>query len=296
MLGIRAQEVNSLITQSDIVVEPEVVPNQILYSGNLKSFFEKLNRKQTKINIVHVGDSHIQADLFTGKIRERLQTEFGNGGLGFSFPYRLAKTNGNGLITYTSNSDWNSYRNIYSVNGNAVGLSGIALNAKKDDFAVEINVRNSKYNFTKLKIFTPENTRMFDVATASKTIELVQKQPQKINHRIKKGEVISTIASKYGVTLEQIKKENNLKSNLIRAGKILYIPSGVMTNKTIQRSEFISLELEDKKYYHEFNSLEELSKIYLLPHSNSNRLSTLIFRRKFKIFIRFNQGLSKQLT
>ncbi|WP_430613594.1 GDSL-type esterase/lipase family protein [Flavobacterium sp. JP2137] len=257
--------------------------NEILNAEVLKPFFQKVEqlqqRKSGKINIVHVGDSHIQADLFTGKIRELLQSEWGNGGLGFSFPYKLAKTNGNGYVTYSSDSEWNSYRNIYPLNGSVVGLSGIALSPKKKDFFIEITLREPRFQFTKMKIFTPGNEASYDVATASKTIVVEQKVPQKINHRIKKGEAIGSIAKKYGVTLEQIKKANSLKGNLIHAGKVLYIPSNLVETKSVSRSEFIPLETEAKSQYHEFNNSSALSKIYLLPNKNADtyNLNGLVF-------------------
>lgn len=44
--------------------------------------------------IVHIGDSHIQADWFSGKLRNLLQEQYGNAGVGLLFPYRQIKTNG----------------------------------------------------------------------------------------------------------------------------------------------------------------------------------------------------------
>lgn len=43
--------------------------------------------------IVHIGDSHIQADWFSGKLRNLLQEHYGNAGVGLLFPYRQIKTN-----------------------------------------------------------------------------------------------------------------------------------------------------------------------------------------------------------
>ncbi len=46
-------------------------------STSLKGFYEKLYQlNQTKfgrVNVVHIGDSHIQADHFSGAIRQKLQ-------------------------------------------------------------------------------------------------------------------------------------------------------------------------------------------------------------------------------
>lgn len=44
-------------------------------------------------NIVHIGDSHIQADYATARVRKHLQTVFGSAGRGLVVPFRLAGTN-----------------------------------------------------------------------------------------------------------------------------------------------------------------------------------------------------------
>lgn len=250
----------------------------------LKLVFEKLNylekNKLGKVNIVHIGDSHIQADLFTGVVRKNLQQRFGNGGSGFSFPHNFAKTNGGHYIKYSSNTQWISRRNIYPPDGSAVGLSGIALSAK-NNFVIDINVRDTAYNFNTLKIITPGNSNNFDVATSSKTIVVESTVPKSITHKIKSGEALSIIADKYNVSVTAIKKLNGLKTNAIRAGKILKIPSGEMQKKEISRSEFISLPLQKNSLSHKFYSEELLSKIYLLSNTEADNynLSGLVFEK-----------------
>lgn len=44
-------------------------------------------------------------------------------------------------------------------------------------------------------------------------------------HKIKSGESLSTIARKHGVTVDQLRKANNLKGDNIRAGETLKVPS-----------------------------------------------------------------------
>lgn len=45
------------------------------------------------VTIVHIGDSHIQADGNTGRVRLNLQKEYGNAGRGLMTPLRIAGTN-----------------------------------------------------------------------------------------------------------------------------------------------------------------------------------------------------------
>ncbi|MDM1549589.1 peptidoglycan-binding protein, partial [Empedobacter falsenii] len=167
LIGSFAQ-VSSLRTNefSDEEVESvngEGIGNKIYYAEQLKTFFEKVQKmirsKEGKINIVHIGDSHIQADFFSGRMRSLLQDRFGNGGLGFAFPYKLAKTNGNSLVRYSSNAEWSSYRNIFPVKDAQVGLSGIALSTNNSNAVIELSVRDASYGFSRMKVFTPSNKK-----------------------------------------------------------------------------------------------------------------------------------------
>ena len=280
--GKSAAQVDSLAVVMDSIavdtVEVVVGNNIITNTSSLNLFFEKLysleKEKGGKVNIVHIGDSHIQADLMTGIIRKTLQARFGNAGAGFTFPHRLAKTNGGHYVSFSSNASWNSRRNIYSPEaGMEVGLSGIALETR-ENFVVEVNVRDDSYDFNTIKIITPGNSSSFDVATSSKTIVLESTVPKKITHKIKSGEVLGSIADKYDITVSQLKKANGLRSDNIRAGRTLKIPTGQMQKKEVKRSEFIPLPITADSLSNYYHSDEALSKIYLLPN-NSRKEYTL---------------------
>lgn len=290
LLGAKATaQVDSIAVVMDSIVadttEIVVGDNIITNSSSLKLFFEKLyfleTQKGGKVNIVHIGDSHIQADLMTGIIRKTLQARFGNGGCGFTFPHQLAKTNGSYNVRFNSNASWNSRRIIYAPEaGMEVGLSGIALETR-ENFVVELNVRDTAYQFNTLKIITPGNAPGFDVATSSKTIVLESTVPKKITHKIKKGEVLGSIADKYNITVSQLKKANGLKSDNIRAGRTLKIPTGVMQKREVKRSEFIPLPITADSLSNYYHSDDALSKIYLLPNNDRKEytLSGLVLEK-----------------
>ena len=123
----------SLCAQSDsLFVEidtTEVITaiNEIKNNKVLNPIFEKLvnlqKSKVGKLNIVHIGDSHIQADLFSGLMRKNLQQQFGNAGRGLVFPHSLVKTNGTGDVRFSSNQTWESQRNIYPNTGKLWGIA-----------------------------------------------------------------------------------------------------------------------------------------------------------------------------
>ena len=74
----RAQTIDSSYVEIDSVsvdtVEVDLPDNGILNSKSILKFYQKLAKLETnegvqKINIVHIGDSHIQADLMTNVVR-----------------------------------------------------------------------------------------------------------------------------------------------------------------------------------------------------------------------------------
>lgn len=281
-LPVNAQKDSTLVVVDTLVVAEdttEVIGKHIITNTSaLKLFFEKLyevdKEKAGKINIVHIGDSHIQGEAMTGYIRTALQERFGNGGLGFVFPYRLAKTNGGRYVRFESNTTWASRRNIYPVEaGLEAGLSGIALKTRDKDFAVELTVRDSAYKFNWIKVITPQNYPLFDVATTSRTIVLESKAPKKIVHKIKNGEVLGSIANKYGVSISELRRANGLKGDNIRAGKTLKIPTNEVERREVRRSEFEPISLSTDPLANFYYSPKPLSKIYILPNKGQSEFN-----------------------
>lgn len=259
--------------ENNTVIEATTPINELEGEAYLNEFYKKLyhleQKKQGRVSVVHIGDSHIQADLLTGKLRTLFQSNFGNAGLGFTFPYKLAKTNGNHFVRYTSNVPWTAYRNIYPINGATVGLSGIAFTTTQKDFALEVEVRESPYNFTKLKVFSPEKQAAFDVAISEKKVLVESTEPKNITHKIKHGESLSTIARKYKISVNQLKRANNLTTNLIRIDKVLKIPTQERVSKPIEKSTFTPIALEAHEGWFQYTSANALSRVYLIPHTES---------------------------
>lgn len=204
----------------------------------LNPLFEKLYQLQAnekgKVNIVHIGDSHIQADMFTNVIRQALQAKFGNGGYGFTFPYSLAKTNGTSYIKYKSNTPWDSRRNIYPITDVCIGLSGIGLYTTNSDFEINIDA-NPLYTFNKIKLLYPVKGSSFKVLLPDVDNQNIvpQVEPEKpeskkanyIIHTVGSKETLYRISQNYNVPVEELKEINNLGSNTIRVGMDLKIPN-----------------------------------------------------------------------
>ena len=71
--------------------------NHIIRAENLGNFRHdiaalKEGRKEP-VRILHIGDSHIQAEFVTNELRRLMQEKYGNAGRGLMVPLRLAGTN-----------------------------------------------------------------------------------------------------------------------------------------------------------------------------------------------------------
>lgn len=116
--------------------EEEVEQNIFTNAEALSVFFDKLKGLENNVNrtvsVVHIGDSHIQADFFSGKVRQRLQTRFGNAGRGFVFPYKIAKSGGALDIRFRYTGAW-QYCNIMSNAATCnLGVAGFTVTATPD--------------------------------------------------------------------------------------------------------------------------------------------------------------------
>jgi len=141
----------------------------IINANTLYPFFEKLkdieNRK--KINILHIGDSHVQGNFFSSVARKTLQEKFGNGGAGFVFPYNLAKTNSgtNKFAGWSSQDLWSSCR-ISRKSGCSsqivFGISGYGLATEDNNFEISLEVPEY-WKFDKITLFYPNETPPFSL-------------------------------------------------------------------------------------------------------------------------------------
>lgn len=73
-----------------------------------------IDTKKGKLNMYHIGGSHLQADIYTHDVRTYLQTRWENltGERGWVFPFDLANTNNPGNYEFSSPNTWTAYRSV----------------------------------------------------------------------------------------------------------------------------------------------------------------------------------------
>ena len=71
--------------------------DSIRFASALEPFFSGLdslrNGTGTVLTVVHLGDSHLQAGYYSGKMMRLLQAQFGNAGRGWVAPFKLGRLN-----------------------------------------------------------------------------------------------------------------------------------------------------------------------------------------------------------
>jgi len=99
---------------------------------SLKDFFSALQAleegKDTVITIVHLGDSHVQAGAFPGRMMRLMQQQYGNAGRGWIAPLKISKSNEpDDYFISSSVKEWISGRAIQRNRKCPVGPGGLGI-------------------------------------------------------------------------------------------------------------------------------------------------------------------------
>ena len=119
-------------------------------NASFEPFFRKLDtlvfENKGKVRILHIGGSHLQADVISGRIREHLIKEYpgASAGRGFVFPYSAARTNTPASYASYYKGIWDKNKNVQREITKPLGLLGIAISTS--DPRAEITLLLDKYN------------------------------------------------------------------------------------------------------------------------------------------------------
>lgn len=115
-------------------------------------------------------------------------------------------------------------------NGNTADFkAGNAVSAKAADSTSEASsVANSEHDSANIDI---ANDR-FNLANTEASEENEPISQQSVTHKVKKGEVMASIAKRYGVSVKQIMAANSLKSSRVKAGQLLDIKTAAVKKPT----------------------------------------------------------------
>lgn len=129
-------------------------------------FFDKLKQSGVdKVKILHIGDSHIQADIYPSQVRRKLHATFGNSGRGMVFPYSAARTHaGTDYVTF-SRGRWDYAKNVQWQPKYELGISGITIHTKDKNASFMIKFKENVFENTTntLKIYCKKSKESFDL-------------------------------------------------------------------------------------------------------------------------------------
>ncbi len=108
--------------------------------------------KQCKENgnftVVHIGDSHIQPDGNTGRVRELFQKKYGDAGRGVIIPFRMAGTNEPRDYVIKSDDPFIRARLLGMPWPTRMGFTGVSLEPESYVFSVTLSVKSPCGFFT----------------------------------------------------------------------------------------------------------------------------------------------------
>lgn len=122
--------------------------NIIITNGeDFSSLRHKLKSPGSRVDILHIGDSHVQAEFSTQVTRDMLQFVYGDGGRGLVSPLKLASTNSPSDYRVESTSSWTASRVIKAGPGNDMGFNGLALKLRGASGNLTFTTRDDEETF-----------------------------------------------------------------------------------------------------------------------------------------------------
>lgn len=143
---------------------------------NYKHFYSKMDtlvfENKGQVRIIHFGGSHIQADVFSNRVRENLVKRYPGlaAGRGFVFPYSAARTNTPSSYASYYKGKWDMSKNVLKEITKPLGLLGIAVSTS--DPQAEISIFLNQYNSTPIWFFN--KVRVFGFSELNDVVPYVK--------------------------------------------------------------------------------------------------------------------------
>ena len=120
--------------------------------------------KNKKMSIVHLGDSHLQSDIFPGRMRKNLQAVLGDGGRGMMFAYGAANTYSSVEYASTYKGEWTYGKALIIPPKLPLGVSGMTVRTEDSTASLTFTFKNAvPTNYSKLKVFCKKDSLSYDL-------------------------------------------------------------------------------------------------------------------------------------
>ena len=111
-----------------------------------------------KINVLHIGGSHVQGGMFSNQVRrnlDKINNDF-QPSRGFIFPFNVAKTNNPTNYRVSYKGSWNAARNVQRNREIPLGVGGIAVYTQDPEAEINVflnpNEWDRRWDFDELKL------------------------------------------------------------------------------------------------------------------------------------------------
>lgn len=119
-------------------------------------------------SFLHIGDSHLQADIATGEVRRLFQSDYGNGGRGLIIPFRLAGTNEPTDYRFTLSGNAKASKLMKRPWDTDMSFTGIGISPKDHAFSLGIeNLGDNPDNFRFVRIYSTGEFNITDAKSQS---------------------------------------------------------------------------------------------------------------------------------
>ncbi len=167
--------------------------NEIEFFGDpkksqFKKFFAAIDSvaagRKRQVKMLHIGGSHIQADVWSGQLRTRLYEWFpkSGGARGFIFPQKLRHSNGSPTFRVNYTGEWSGAKCTVAKDTVPLGLAGVSATTTDSLATLEIILvddiahahAQSRFTFTRAKIFHNRGRYCHRILLADSTLRAVQ--------------------------------------------------------------------------------------------------------------------------
>ena len=197
-------------------------------SSKFEKFYDKMDSLAlfgaSKINIAHIGGSHIQADIFSNRVR----MNFAGSMPGFAsergvlFPYSAARSNNPRNYKIGYSGEWTRTQNSRRPINEKLGITGYAISTNDTDAYVsfELNPENysSSWEYNKLRLFAVVRDKNYIplLVVGNDTIPAVQKNDSyvfNLHNLASAGTVILGKAEDYNYYLQKYQEDSDSRFN-----------------------------------------------------------------------------------
>tara|TARA_B100001287_G_scaffold276658_1_gene288512 strand:- start:18032 stop:19258 length:1227 start_codon:yes stop_codon:yes gene_type:complete len=179
--------------------------NKINFTNNKswETFFSKTKTQwlegNQKINIVHFGGSHIQADVWSNRMRQHFQnlSSNNNSGRGYYFPFRIIGSNGSPYLKTNHSGNWEGFRN--SVNNHTSPFGLLGARALLVDSSSMINVWTNRQHcedcyFDEIEIIYRDTMKSHCIKILEDTLKWIKENNEKSSTLFKLSKLTDSVS------------------------------------------------------------------------------------------------------